>query len=375
MDRTSTTLESGIEGLDRVINGLMLGDNVVWLVDNAADYALFAASFARRSVSAGRKFVYFRFASHEPILDTKDSAFETHVLNPETGFEPFIDSIHRTIEKQGAGACYVFDCLSELAGDWYSDQMLGNFFMLTCPYLYDLETVAYFSLRRHYHSAYASVPIADTTQVMIEVIRKADKIYIHPIKVQQRTSRTIHMLHVWEEGGSFKPVASSAEIADVFSDFRNRPIFPRVNVTDSVARLTSQAESILASHTIPDDAALASLRDRLCRSIISREDRILELASKYLTLDDLMAVANRMVGTGLIGGKAVGMLIARAILRQSKPELASLLEPHDSFYVGSDVFYTFLVRNGIWWLRRKLQNPDHLWEGAEEARRRILPNH
>ena len=57
MDRTSTTLESGIEGLDRVINGLMPGDNVVWLVDNAADYALFAASFARRSVSAGRKFV------------------------------------------------------------------------------------------------------------------------------------------------------------------------------------------------------------------------------------------------------------------------------------------------------------------------------
>jgi hypothetical protein len=29
--------------------------------------------------------------------------------------------IHRVIETAGRGAYYVFDCLSELATDWYSD--------------------------------------------------------------------------------------------------------------------------------------------------------------------------------------------------------------------------------------------------------------
>ena len=39
------------------------------------------------------------------------------------------------------GAFYLFDCLSDLAADWYSDGMLGNFFKVTCPYLRDLDTI------------------------------------------------------------------------------------------------------------------------------------------------------------------------------------------------------------------------------------------
>jgi len=64
------------------------------------------------------------------------------------GFETFTARIHKVIEEAGRGAFYVFDCLSDLAADWYSDLMLGNFFMVTCPYLYDLDTVTYFALLR-----------------------------------------------------------------------------------------------------------------------------------------------------------------------------------------------------------------------------------
>lgn len=58
-----------------------------------------------------------------------------------------------------------------------------------------------------------------------------------------------------------------------------------------------------------------------------------------------------MIGTGMIGGKACGMLLARAIIRNMAPEVDSVLEPHDSFFVGSDVFYTYIVDNGFWDLR------------------------
>ena len=36
------------------------------------------------------------------------------------------------------------------------------------------------------------------------------------------------------------------------------------------------------------------------------------------------------------------------------------------------MFYTFLVRNGIWWVREKQKDPTRFLEGAETARRRML---
>ena len=67
-----------------------------------------------------------------------------------------------------------------------------------------------------------------------------------------------------------------------------------------------------------------------------------------------------MIGSGLIGGKSVGMLLARAILRNSDRRWNDLLEAHDSFFIGSNVFCSFLVENGCWWLRQKQRDPDHV---------------
>jgi hypothetical protein len=66
------------------------------------------------------------------------------------------------------------------------------------------------------------------------------------------------------------------------------------------------------------------------------------------------------------------MLLAQAILRQSGGAWKDRLETHDSFYIASDVFYTFLVENGCWWIRRKQKTSESIQESAGEARRRIL---
>jgi hypothetical protein len=67
-----------------------------------------------------------------------------------------------------------------------------------------------------------------------------------------------------------------------------------------------------------------------------------------------------MIGTGFIGGKSVGMLIARSILAKEKSlGTEKLLEPHDSFYIGSDVFYTYIVENGLW--------KDHMAQRTQEG--------
>ncbi|MBM4165017.1 MAG: phosphoenolpyruvate synthase, partial [Lentisphaerae bacterium] len=50
----------------------------------------------------------------------------------------------------------------------------------------------------------------------------------------------------------------------------------------------------------------------------------------------------------------------------------AMLESHDSFYIGSDVFYTYLVRNKVWRHREKQRDRDRFLEGSDEAREQIM---
>jgi pyruvate, water dikinase len=81
-----------------------------------------------------------------------------------------------------------------------------------------------------------------------------------------------------------------------------------------------------------------------------------KLADRYLSVDDLVQIRDRMIGSGRIGGKAAGMLVARAILRResSERDFSKVLEEHDSFFIGSDVFFTFLVNNNLFRLKLRL---------------------
>ena len=110
-------LSSGIPALDRVLEGVWAGDNIVLQVDDIADFLPFAHRYCEYTRDAGRKLVYFRFADHEPLLPEGLSA-EVHTLDPSEGFEQFISEILTVIDRNGHDAVYyLFDSLSGLAVD------------------------------------------------------------------------------------------------------------------------------------------------------------------------------------------------------------------------------------------------------------------
>lgn len=82
--------------------------------------------------------------------------------------------------------------------------------------------------------------------------------------------------------------------------------------------------------------------------MMSNDEKILSLLKTYFEPDDYFLVYKRMIGTGCIGGKACGMLLARKIIQKDNPEAFAHMEPHDSYYLGSDVFYTYIVHNKFW---------------------------
>jgi hypothetical protein len=153
---------------------------------------------------------------------------------------------------------------------------------------------------------------------------------------------------VAEDGSRIEPVTASAEAAALFA--------PRIPLTEGARRLDHWDRLFLEAEraaSLPaDDPACLLWKRRLIRMLFGQDDRIREIAEQYMDLGDLLAVQQREIGTGPIGGKAAGMLLARAILAaDSAFDWNAHLERHDSFFVGSDVYYTYLVHNDCFRLR------------------------
>ena len=101
-------LSTGLPELDQLLRGLMPGDNVVWQVERPEDYQAFVEPFAHYAQANERHLIYFRFARH-PMLLTEELGASVCYLDPNDGFESFLDHIHRVIEEAGKGVFYVFD--------------------------------------------------------------------------------------------------------------------------------------------------------------------------------------------------------------------------------------------------------------------------
>ncbi len=371
MSAPPASLTTGLPGLDRVLHGIEPGDNIVWEVAAIEEYQELVGPYALAARAAGSHLIYFRFANHPSLLPESIEA-EICEVNPSHGFESFVREVHLVIERAGRGAVYIFDCLSHLAEIWGSDQSLGNFFKLTCPRLLDLETVTYFGLYRDQHSLYALEPIRHTTQFMLDVFRLDDRLYVRPIKVQYRSRDAMNTTHV-RQGDAFLPVKESAVLAQILS----RTQWPRLQ---SDRRSGYWRKLFQEAHTVVQEFQAgqcpAERYDDMLRRVrwAMRVHRsgIAPLAERFLTLEDFLVVRDRMIGIGSVGGKTLGMLVARAILRERDPELAARLEAHDSFFVGAEVFITYLVQNGVWWLREQQKYPATFLHDVEEGRRRIL---
>ena len=372
MTTIDDNLSTGLASLDSVLKGLMPGDNIVWQVESVDDYRPFAEPFCRGALKQGRRIIYFRFAKHPPLV-ADDNGVEICHLNTEDGFEQCIIHIHRVIKDVGRDGYFLFDCLSDLAADWYSDRMLGNFFKLICPYVYEHGAIAYFAVLRNHHSFHATRPIAGTTQILVDVYRHMGRFYVHPLKVQDRHSHSMYIPHVWA-GDDFLPVTQSVTITEVLATVPWGRLGSASYQLGFWRSTFARAEELNAAMEHHEHLAenVDELVHKLLRMVIARSGRILDLAAKYLSLSNILAIRRRMIGTGMLGGKAVGMLLARAILEKTDPRWCDLLEPHDSFFIGSDVFYTYLVKNGLWWMKQKQKDPVTFLDDAEEARRQML---
>lgn len=367
----SEEFSSGLPCLDSLLKGVLPGDNFVFHVDRVEEYRAFVLPFVAHAVNTGIRTIYFRYGSH-PSLLPENTAVERVELSPEIGFERFTYLIHEKIDKVGRGACYVFDSLSSLAADWFSDLMVGNFFALISPYLREKETVAYFSFARNEHSFHATTPIVEHSRILIDVFHREGRFYILPKKVKHRHSTTMYMLHEWA-GELFSPVTYSSVVTSIMRDvswsWQDAASYQRGFWSKTFSK-AGEAVEAYRKGDLPR-AKVDVFKPLLLKMMISRNPRVLKLAEEYFEIEDLLWIRSRMLATGRLGGKAVGMLLARAILKKKFSRNDSNIEEHDSFFIGTDLYCMYLVSDGSWWMQQRRQNEEAMLQGAEDARRRI----
>ena len=378
-------IKSGIPGLDKALDNIRLGDNVVWNVTNLHEFSYFVDPYVKQAKEDNRNLIYIRFANHPPLIemdeedfrllehekDNPDTEFcmierdgiKIYLVNPYNQFETFTLEVHRIIEKEGFDAFYVFDCLSDLQAVWSTDLMMGNFFKVTCPFLFQLDTVAFFPIIRGRHSYDAIAKIRETTQLFLNVYSNSpDELYVAPLKVWNRYSQTMFLGHKFNpKTGSVKVLQDGQEVSKYYKTI-NSDKYQDGRTLDSWERYMLQVRMKYDEGNNIDDEC-----DKICELMMTKDERMLSKIKEYFTFEDYITIYDRRVGSGLVGGKACGMLLARKIIEKNCPDIYNnTFEPDDSFYIGSDLFYTYIVSNDLWDLRVKQRTKDGYYKYGKE---------
>ncbi len=354
-------VKSGIPEMDTAFDNIRLGDNVVWRVSDLSEFRLFMEPYVEQAKEDKRNIIYFRFASHEPLIE-ECSEVKTINVPLSHRFETFTVEIHNAIEREGKDAFYVFDCLSELQTAWATDLMMGNFFRVTCPFLFILDTVAFFPIIRGKHSVQAINKILNTTQLFLDVYSDSKNVYVRPEKIWNRNSETMFLPHTYDpENGQFRPILDGVRSSRFYQVLGRAQRSAEEQYSDSWDRFFNRTK--LKSESGMD---ITEELDQICNIMMTRDTKMREMVKKNFNAEDYFDVRDHMIGTGMIGGKSCGMLLARAIIRNNEPDINDVLEPHDSFYVGSDMYYTYIVDNGLWDIRIRQRTEEGYFALAEE---------
>ena len=363
---------TGLAGLDTVLHEIRPGDNIVFDINDVEEYARFIEPYAAEGGRLGKNIVYFRFAEHRPLLAPSGRVI-VHELDPMIGFERTVSEMVKVIEETSKDSWYVFDCLTVLANAWYSDRMMANFHLVVCPFVLKLGALAYFALYKSRHSNHATETIYSTAQIIIEVYTHQGTIYIQPQRVENRHSPTMYMLHEWNQD-RFDPVTNSAVTSDIVGHIGKPLLNFTIQRFGAWTQTYHDAQELLNAIERGERSyeEMEPYKEQLIKMVITRQPYFLGLAREYFDLPLLLDVMKRLIGSGLIGGKTRGILLAKRILQRVDPKWNGILEAHDSFFIGSDVFYTYIIQNDCWWLRRKTGSLEEILERAKEARERIL---
>ena len=112
------------------------------------------------------------------------------------------------------------------------------------------------------------------------------------------------------------------------------------------------------------EARLQEIKAVLIRTMISDQLGYVQIARDWFTIQDLDEIRKRKIGSGKIGGKSAGMLLAYRILEQTADEdLREHIRIPDSYFIGADLTYDILTINSLThWMDQKYKTDEQIYQ-------------
>ena len=155
-----------------------------------------------------------------------------------------------------------------------------------------------------------------------------------------------------------KPQADGRSIAPDHS----LPFNPELAPLEMVLRQAEKYEALPAEERASVDHHLQELRVVLLKSLVSDQLAFIHIARRWFTAADFNMILERRIGTGKIGGKSAGMLLAYKILENMAPEIFNKIHLPRSYFIGADVFYDFMATNQLEFLNQKYKTAEQIRE-------------
>lgn len=287
---------SGVNQLDHLLDGLYIGDNVVWYDDAGSLAAVFCLNFIKISQTQNKSLIYVSFdRSPKNLLDKLGSLAKnknltildcfTHgkgegsdvflkfyeqrmsewpcqiiKLDEPAQIHQLSNALYGIHETLHGDVRFVFESLTGMQKLWGGEQDLIDFYSHACPRLYELNTIAYWVIEKRAHSPRLRAQINQIAQVAIDLSVKRGKTFLTILKAEKRDLDALNMpFNYWRKGSEiiFDSEKRSAEWVDLgnrLKDLRKKrglsqaELAKFVGVTPSTI---SQVESHLIYPSLP----------------------------------------------------------------------------------------------------------------------------
>ena len=140
------------------------------------------------------------------------------------------------------------------------------------------------------------------------------------------------------------------------------PFNPELAPLEMVLRQAERYEALPETERAAVDHHLQELRVVLLKSLVSDQLAFIHIARRWFTAADFHLILERRIGTGKIGGKSAGLLLAYKILQNTAPEVFEKISLPPSYFIGADVFYDFLAGNHLEFLNQKYKTAEQIRE-------------
>ena len=162
--------------------------------------------------------------------------------------------------------------------------------------------------------------------------------------------------HILDE--MFQPQANGSSSAPDHS----LPFNPELAPLEMVLRQAEKYEALPEAERGAVDHHLQELRVVLLKSLVSDQLAFIHIARRWFTAADFNMILERRIGTGKIGGKSAGLLLAYKILQNTAPEIFDQISIPRSYFIGADVFYDFMAANRVEFLNQKYKTAEQIRE-------------